>query len=90
MRPDVLEAFAEAQHLVDRQRYGGHVVDWDAGCREPVESFRRAYRERHKLAGRCVSCPCPADADSNYCPRHRARNAARARASKRARSAEVR
>ncbi len=59
---EVLEIFAEAQRRIERR-----VATEEGG----LEALRRAYRERQKAKGLCVSCPEHADAGSVYCARHR-------------------
>ena len=45
----------------------------------------RAYHERHRAAGLCISCPQPlAPGNSTYCEHHRQKHNARVRAERQA------
>lgn len=77
----VLEEFAEAG--VWRGDVAAVLLD-QGEARQPVESLRRAYRARQKVAGCCRSCPKPAAVNAKgkrlaYCEGHRAQANARAR-----------
>lgn len=86
LQSDIMQDLDEVQLLVDRRPYrfalGEHV-----SVRQPVESYRRAYRERNRVDGRCSACPRPRSGRSVYCDEHRRRATERALRSYRARRA---
>lgn len=82
---DVLLEFVSLDNM--RFRRIGHawgvITQPDYGSTDEggLEALRRAWRARQVTRGLCRSCRTPADNDSSYCAKHRARNAERARAS---------
>jgi hypothetical protein len=75
---DIEEEFADADLLVDRQRYGrGSVYE---GLRETRESYKQAYRARQRERGLCRCCPRPLVKDRRVCAVHLQKDLERQRA----------
>lgn len=78
LRQCILVEFWEAQNA-----FQGRVLTEIGG----LEALRRRWRAQQVERGLCRSCRTPADNDSRYCAKHRAKNVERAMASKARRKA---
>lgn len=76
---DILEDIVECQRLAVPDAFSVVAETMaTSGLAQPVESLRRAYRERNGQDGRCRSCPRPTAPGRKSCREHLAANARRA------------